>query len=150
MSTKKIKKVKKAGKKSKQCGGLAPDKYLNEDQLRKVRQFVKARADLARMRGRSRSVLDELLVELLVNTGLRASELCNLNIADLPVIHGKGSVWVRDGKGNVSRTVEVSEKLQKRLERFVKLYRKGAGPADPLLVNEQGGRMAYRSVYAKI
>jgi len=150
MATKKTKKTKKASKKAKQRGGLAPDKYLNDDQLRKVRQYVKDRGDLARMRGGSRGVVDELLVELLVNTGLRASELCALNIGDLPVSHGKSTIWVRDGKGNVSRTVEVSESLQKRLERFVKFYRKKAGPSDPLLVNEQRGRMEYRSVYAKI
>ena len=37
----------------------------------------------------TRGVFDELIVELLVNTGLRASELCNLNIGDLPIKHGK-------------------------------------------------------------
>ena len=141
---------KKSTKKTKQRGGLSPDKYLNDDQLKKVRRHAKDRADLARMRGGSRGVIDELLVELLVNTGLRASELCDLNIADLPITHGKGSVWVRDGKGEVSRVVDISEKLQKRLERFVKLYRKGAVAEDPLLISEQGARMQYRSVYAKI
>ena len=140
----------KATKKTEQRGGLSPDKYLNDDPLKKVRRYAKDRADLARMRGSSRAVIDELLVELLVNTGLRASELCDLNIADLPITHGKSSVWVRDGKGNVSRVIDISEKLQKRLERFVKLYRKGAGADDPLLVSEQGGRMQYRSVYGKI
>jgi len=40
--------------------------------------------------------IDELIVELLVNTGLRASELCNLNIGDLPIKHGKDCIWVRD------------------------------------------------------
>ena len=102
------------------------------------------------MRGSSRAVIDELLVEMLVNTGLRASELCDLNIADLPISHGKSSVWVRDGKGKVSRVIDISEKLQKRLERFVKLHRKGASADDPLLMSEQGGRMQYRSVYGKI
>ncbi len=140
----------KATKKTEQRGGLSPDKYLNDDQLRKVRRYAKDQADLARMRGSSRAVIDELLVELLVNTGLRASELCDLNIADLPIIHGKSSVWVRDGKGKVSRVIDISEKLQRRLERFIKLYRKGASAGDPLLISEQGGRMHYRSVYAKI
>jgi len=146
----KAKVTKKSTKKTQQRGGLSPDKYLNDDQLKKVRQYAKDRADLARMRGGSRAVIDELLVELFVNTGLRASELCDLNIADLPITHSKSSVWVRDGKGKVSRVVDISEKLQKRLERFVKLHRKGASADDPLLISEQGGRMQYRSVYAKI
>ena len=70
-------------KRAKKRGGLAPDKYLSDTQLRKLRRYVKDKADLARMRGGSRGVIDELIVELLVNTGLRATELCNLNIGDL-------------------------------------------------------------------
>jgi integrase/recombinase XerC len=137
-------------KKATKRGGLAPDKYLSEAQLKKLRQYVKDKADLARMRGGSRGVIDELIIELLANTGLRASELCNLNIGDLPVKHGKDCIWVRDSKGNVSRVVEISEKLKKRLERFVKLYRKGAKTNSPLLVSERGKRIIYRSIYAKI
>ena len=137
-------------KRAKKRGGLAPDKYLSEAQLRILRQYVKDKADLARMRGGSRGVFDELIVELLVNTGLRASELCNLNIGDLPIKHGKDCIWVRDSKGKVSRVVDISEKLKKRLERFVKLYRKRAKANSPLLVSERGKRIIYRSIYAKI
>ena len=141
-------KKKRAQKKEK--GGLSPNKYLSDAQLNKLRKYVKSKADLARMRGGSRSVVDELIVELLVNTGLRASELCNINIGDLPAKHGKDCIWIRDGKGKVSRTVDIPDKLKKRLERFVKLYRKGARAKSALLVSEQGGRIIYRSIYAKI
>ena len=137
-------------KKAKKRGGLAPDKYLSDAQLKKLRQHVKGKADLARMRGGSRGVIDELIVEMFIGTGLRASELCDLNIGDLPVKHGKDCIWVRDGKGKVSRTVDISEKIKKRLERFLKLYRKGAKANSPLLVSERGGRIIYRSVYAKV
>jgi len=47
-------------------------------------------------------------------------------------------------------TVDISEKIKKRLERFIKLYRKGAKAKSPLLVSERGGRIIYRSVYAKV
>ena len=137
-------------KKAEKRGGLAPDKYLSDAQLKKLRQYVKGKADLARMRGGSRGVIDELIVEMFIGTGLRASELCDLNIGDLPIKHGKDCIWVRDGKGKVSRTVDISEKIKKRLERFLKLYRKGAKANSPLLVSERGGRIIYRSVYAKV
>jgi site-specific recombinase XerC len=135
---------------AKHRGGLQPDKYLSEVQLRRLRQYVKDMADLARQRGSMRGVIDELVVELLVNTGLRASELCSLNIGDLPMSHGKNAVWVRDGKGGVARTVETPESVQKRLERFVRLYRGQAGPDEPLLVSARGKRVIYRSLYEKI
>ena len=137
-------------KRAKKRGGLAPDKYLSDTQLRKLRRYVKDKADLARVRAGSRGVIDELIVELLINTGLRASELCNLNIGDLPIKHGKDCIWVRDGKGKVSRTVDISDNLKKRIERYVKLYRKGARAGSALLVSECGNRIIYRSIYAKI
>ncbi|HSV98693.1 MAG TPA: site-specific integrase [Sedimentisphaerales bacterium] len=137
-------------RRTKHRGGLQPDKYLSEAQLKRLRQYVKDMADLARQRGSTRAIIDELVIELLVNTGLRASELCNLNIGDLPMSHGKETVWVRNGKGSVARTVDIPEGVQKRLERFVRLYRQEAGPDAPLLVSTQGKRMIYRSIYEKI
>ena len=136
--------------KRKSRGGLAPDKYLSDIQLKRLRQYVKDMADLARQRGSERAIIDELIVELLANTGLRASELCDLNIEDLPMSHSKSSVWIRDGKGKVTRVVDIPDNLMKRLERFVKLYRKGAKPKEPLLVNNKGERMIYRTIYEKM
>lgn len=130
-------------------GGLPPDKYLTDDQLRKLRRYVKDMADLARQRGSQRAIIDELIVELLASTGLRASELVALDIQDLPCTHGKPAIWVRDGKGRVSRSVDIPEGLQSRLERFVRLYRKRAKPHTPLLVNARGDRLIYRTVYEK-
>jgi site-specific recombinase XerC len=134
---------------SRRRGGLPPDKYLSDAQLRKLRRYVKDMADLARQRGSSRAVIDELIVELLANAGLRASELVALDVRDLPVSHGKAAIWVRDGKGKVSRSIDIPESLQKRLERFVRLYRKRVRPKSPLLVNTYGKRMIYRTVYEK-
>lgn len=131
-------------------GGLTPDKYLSDSQLKRLRKYTKDMADLARTRGSARAIIDELIVELLCNTGMRASELVNLNIEDLPICHGKSCIWIRDGKGNVSRTIEIPEGVIKRLERFVKLYRKGSGTDEPLLVSTKGHRMIYRSIYEKI
>jgi site-specific recombinase XerD len=137
--------------KRKHRGGLTPDKYLSEDQLKKLRRHVRDMADVARMRGSRRNVVNELIIELLVGTGLRASELCQLNIADLPVAHGKDSIWVRNGKGNVVRTVDINDKLTKRIARYVRLYRKNSKPNSPLLLSEwKGQRISYQGLYTRI
>ena len=135
---------------NKHTGGLPPDKYLSDDQLKTLLRYVKDRADLARQRGSTRAIVDELIITLLINTGLRASELCSLNIGDLPAAHGKEAIWIRNGKGKVSRAVEVSPKVVQKLNRFVKLYRKGAEAKDPLLISERGKRFIYMSLYSKI
>ncbi len=136
--------------KTKHRGGLTPDKYLSKDQLEKLRRHVSDRAAAARERGSKRNVVNELIIELLVNTGLRASELCGLNIADLPVSHGKAGVWVRDGKGGIDRVVDINEALGKRIARYVKLYHKGAKPKSPLLLSESGKRLSYMSLYLRV
>lgn len=131
-------------------GGLLPEKYLTEDQQRKLLCYVTKQADLARYRGKKRAIVDELIIFLFLNTGLRASEICALKIKDLPISHGKNVIVVRAGKRKTTRTIEISEKLQKRLDRFIKLYCKGAKPGDCLLINERKKPFGYFSIYSKI
>jgi len=126
------------------------NKYLSDVQLEKLLQYVKNKADLARLRGTTRAIIDEVIILLLVDAGLRASELCCLNIRDLPVEHGENAILVRDAKGNVTRDIRITLKTAARLERFVKLYRKGAKPVQPLLISERGRRLSYMSLYSKV
>ena len=131
-------------------GGLAPDKYLDGRERDRLLKHVKSQADKARALGHSRPIIDELVVHLLDGTGLRANELCSLNLEDLPCCHKKDLVFVRNGKGNVRRTVIINPELSKRLNAFARQYRKGAKPNKPLLLNERGNRFSYVSLYSKI
>ena len=131
-------------------GGLSPDKYLTKLQQKKLLSYVKAQADLSRARGSKRAIVDETICLLLTQAGLRASEVCNLRLKDLPVCHGKNSVWIDNGKGDISRTVEISEKLTKAIKRFCKLYCKKARPQDYLFVSSQGKSLCYMTLYQKI
>lgn len=134
----------------KRRGGLAPDRYLSEAQERRLLRHVRRRADAARVRGRTRPVVDEFLVILLLRSGLRASEAAALRMSDLPLKHGKSLIWVRAGKGGVERTVHVGPRLVRTIRQFARTYRRGAGPDEALLVNERGASYAYGSVYRKI
>lgn len=125
-------------------------RFLTEAQLQALLQYVKNKADDARRKGTTRAIVDELIILLLVNTGLHASELCNLRIADLPMEHGENAIWVRDDKGDVLRSVEITSKMAGCLERFVRLYRKAAKPDQPLMINERGKRLSYMSLYSKV
>lgn len=131
-------------------GGLSPEKYLTKTQSVKLMSYVKAQADLSRVRGSKRGVIDELVCLLLLQAGLRASEVCNLKLKDLPVYHGKDCIWIEDGKGNVSRTVDIPKKLSGNIKRFCKLHRKQAKPNDYLFISSQGKRLCYMTLYQKI
>ena len=128
-------------------GGLQPNKYLSDEQFRKLMAYVRGCGDLARLRGRKRGVFMEFVIELLAGTGLRASEACNLNLSDLPIYHGKSSILVRNSKRSVTRVVNISNRLESLIKRYVKLYRKGAGSDDPLLISETGKRLHKRCLH---
>ena len=104
--------------KARSRGGLSPDKYLSKPQENKLLSYVKAQADLGRARGSKRALVDELLCQLLIKAGLRADEVCSLRLKDLPVCHSKDSIWIRNGKGSVSRTVEIPQRLTRAIKRF--------------------------------
>ena len=131
-------------------GGLSPDKYLTRSQQQKLLSYVKAQADLSRARGSARGVIDELICLLLVYAGLRADELCNLKLRDLPVHHGKNCILIENGKGGVSRTIDIPEKLSKTIKRFCKVLAKGFNPEDYLFISSRGKPLCYMTLYQKI
>lgn len=124
--------------------------YLSGTELRKLLSHVQEKADVARRRGTTRAIVDEVLILLLLNTGLRITELCNLRIRDLVTEKGSNTIKVRDSLGNVSRSIEVTQEMAEYLRTFIALYRRGAKSDDPLLVSERGGRFTYMSIYSKV
>jgi len=131
-------------------GRVAPSEFLSEAQLEGLLAYVKERANLAREKGTTRAIVDELVILLLVSTGLRASELCSLNIADVPPDHGQNAIVVRGAQGNVTRSIEITSEVANCIARFVRLYREGAKPDEPLLISERGKRLIYMSLYSKV
>ncbi len=128
-------------------GGLAPTLYLNPDDLDSIVEYTSARA---RRLGSRRARTNHLIVHILAGSGLRASDICNLTLQDLPGFHKKPIIHVRDGKGNVSRTVQISDKLQDHIQAFIEEYRPDAKPTDPLIISKHGKPIAYRTIWLKI
>jgi integrase len=88
-----------------------------------------------------------MIIELLLFSGLRARELCQLKVIDLPLSHGKNSIYVRDGKGRVSRVVEIPADLVAKLEHFIKFHWSGAKPDSAVIPSEQGYRLVHWRTY---
>ena len=129
---------------------LTADKYLTDAQLAQLRAYVRQRADRARRHHTRRGVEDEFIVELLLGTGLRASELIALDLFDLPGAHGKMAVMVRHGKGDKARIVHIGLLLFGRINDYVLSYRANAKPEQPLFVNQRGARITYQTLLHKI
>ena len=83
---------------------------------------------------------DQELLELLYGSGLRVSELVNLNRGD---IDPQAQLVRVQGKGRKERVVPVSKYALQALERYFALRR---DDHQALLINYQGGRLSARSV----
>ena len=137
-------------KRIKSRGGLPPDKYLNQEQVKRLRDYIDTQAKLAETRGSKRAVVNKMIIDVGLNSGLRPSEICNLQIRDLPVCHHKFIINVRKGKGCIQRNVEISSALASRIECYLKKYRKRTRPRSYLFINENGKRLSYGSLYYRI
>jgi site-specific recombinase XerD len=85
---------------------------------------------------------DKALVLFLLDSGVRASELCALNVGD---VDSEGAVTVRKGKGAKGRLTYIGARTRKQLLRYFALERGGKPEADtPLFTSQRGGdRLTY-------
>ena len=116
-------------------------KYLTEKEekilLRTVREIKGDKAER-----------DRVILEILLDTGLRAAELVGLNVGDL---RNKDRLYVRPeiAKRSKGRFIPVSADLQRTLKGFFrdKLARKESIRDDaPLFISRNGGRLSKRSL----
>lgn len=86
---------------------------------------------------------DKAIVLTLLDSGVRASELCALKVGDLDM--DTGAMIVQLGKGQKGRTVYVGPKTRKQIKRyFIKERANEQGEGEPLFTRQDGGgRMEY-------
>ena len=79
---------------------------------------------------------DIALVELLVGTGLRASELLSLTRGDISLSKRSGFLTVRHGKGGTHRRVPIPAPARKALREYLEAHHDMV-PDDPLWVGQR-------------
>lgn len=129
---------------------LMPNMFLDPEQIRELFGYLAERADASRHRGRRRNILNEFIIRLLTQSGLRSAEAISLNIEDTPAENGRDYIVVKCGKGGKPRQVFIDPDLIARIKRFCQEFRDGATGNAPLLVNERGRRFKYTSFYYKV
>jgi len=90
------------------------------------------RAGKAISRERSTAIRDKAIIRLLLDTGLRASELCKATVADLDLGNNRLKVL---GKGNKERVLAIGKRTVKSLWRYL-TERGETVPSDPIFVQE--------------
>ncbi len=116
---------------------------LSEDEHRRIIESLDPRT--------ATGLRNLALVTVLLDTGLRASELCHLRLDDLNL--ATGEVRVLGGKGDKDRVVALGRRSREVVRRYVHVFRKtgefDAGPRAPLFLSYRGRPLA-REALARI
>jgi len=105
-------------------------KYFNRDQVRLIRRTVKDRAILDRQKGKVTGIREWMVVDLLTSTGVRVAEAANIRCGDSKLGYSESEIFIREGKGSRSRTIQIPESLEKHLKQFLKWKRDRKEPTD--------------------
>ena len=100
-------------------------KGLEEKDLRKLRAEIH----------RNRNPLHICIIEILLGTGLRVSELCGLKLQDIELSERKGTIKII-GKGNIHRTLPLNKDVRKAIQDY--LDARPANDSDFLLIGQRG------------
>lgn len=92
----------------------------------------------------SEDPLANLVVTMILDTGLRVSELCDLNISDIDL--ADHSAMVRDGKGGKDRLVLFTESTVSRIQAWLPIRESRNSDAETLLVTKSGTPLQSRTV----
>ena len=103
-----------------------PVQAFNQEQLQALLQAARRSTHPRR---------DEAIILMLVDSGLRASELCKLRLCDLDLSNRQAVVL---GKGNKHRTVFFGRATSKAL--YAYLREQPRNPTDPVFFSDRGGR----------
>jgi len=110
-------------------------KWLNKNE-----QYALLRA--VQEKGRKRDVA---LITLMINTGLRVSEVSKLTVDDIAISPRKGSVTVRGGKGEKFRTVPLNVDTRKAIQDYLK--QADLEDRSHLFVSQRGGPLQPSGIY---
>ncbi|MED4456133.1 site-specific integrase [Metabacillus fastidiosus] len=93
---------------------------------------------------RASSIRNELLFVLGINTGLRISDLLSLEIGD---VKASDKIEIREKKTKKQRTIAISRKTCRLIERYLKEERPNAEYGEPLFLSQKGGPISRQHAY---
>lgn len=110
---------KRITKRQKPITNLDGVKYFSEAQIRLIRKAVRDKANLDQAKANLTGIREWMVVDLITTTGLRVSEAADLRCGDVKSGYGQSEVYVRDGKGSRSRTVQMPTSLKRHFNQYM-------------------------------
>jgi len=81
---------------------------------------VLTKSEVQKLIEAAKTIKSKLILQFLYSSGLRVSEIVKIKPVDLDFNENMG--WVREGKGKKDRMFILSEKLSKKLQKFIKKH----------------------------
>ncbi|MEC2075856.1 tyrosine-type recombinase/integrase [Metabacillus fastidiosus] len=97
---------------------------------------------------RASSIRNELLFVLGINTGLRISDLLSLEIGDVSFRQkAAGKIEIKEKKTKKQRTIAISRKTCRLIDRYLQKERPNAEYDEPLFLSQKGGPITRQHAY---
>ena len=116
-------------------------KYYTKLQIQLLRRTVRDQAVVSATKGNKTQIKEWMAIDLITSTGLRVSEAADLRCGDIKSGYGQSAVFVRNGKGGKSRTIQVPESLKRHLNSYIAWKRtlnEATGVDDYVFVGQRG------------
>jgi len=125
---------------------IGPGDYLSDEEVRRCRAAL--------------SDEERVIFELMLGSGLRPGEICQLQERDLRIDYGNAAIFVRYGKWTKlakrarerkkSHWVYISDQIRDMLARYMRENRSTAKLRDPVFVNRWNNPLTYRNLYDRM
>ncbi|UCG59059.1 MAG: tyrosine-type recombinase/integrase, partial [Phycisphaerales bacterium] len=129
---------------------LDPGKFLSAEDIERLVQTAKMRAERARAHGRRVAVRDYLIIDLALSTGLRVMEIAKLNCGDVFTRDDMSSLLVRRGKGGKTRLVRFNGAFRQHISQYIRWKQEIGEPTTPhaplLLSSTSRDHMSTRAI----
>jgi integrase/recombinase XerC len=132
------------------------EKVLIKQQQETAPRWLDHQEQLALLRAvrKSGSKRDLAIIQTLLGTGLRISELAALNVSDLEISDRKGWLHVREGKGSKARDIPLDNRTRRALSNYLeerqedgseRLFLGQRGPLSEAGINYLVAKYAYQA-----
>jgi len=124
--------------------------FLAPDQVQALKTYLQRNVNESSPDRRTDPIRDWAILHVALDSGLRVSEICALQIRDVILDTSHASVIVRDGKGGKKRGVRIGSALRDHLSEFI-VWKASVGQSTsgraPLFVSSRGGPLTRTAVY---
>lgn len=129
---------------------LDRNKFLSLKEAKRLLEKARDTAETAVFYGHKIAVRDYFVIHIALATGLRVSEIAQLNCGDVCTDGHFGYLIVQKGKGGKKRLAQFNSRFKEHYHFYIKWKQENAeliGPDDPLLMSSHTGRhMTVRAI----